>query len=111
MSGQDPLWRTEPPSIEDARAARDEAMERVESNADAEWRVLADQYLYRRIRTGLPFTTDDLWDDGLPKPREPRALGPVMMAAKRRGDIYDTGDMVRSRYRHATKITVWRRTP
>ena len=98
---------TSSPSIESSRAQRDEAMERVEANAEMEWKIEAKRALWRRIRTKQPFTTDDLWDDGLTKPREPRALGPIVATAKRKGYLIDTGRMVQSRYRHATKVTVW----
>ena len=94
-------------TIEAARAARDESIAQVDAAADAAWRVTAKTALWALIRTGAEFSTDDLWDGGLPKPREPRALGPVILAAKRKGYIVDTGRMVQSRYRHATKITVW----
>jgi hypothetical protein len=86
-------------------------MARAESHALPEWKDQAKMVLWRRILSQQPFTTDDLWDDGLPKPREPRALGPIVSAAKRKGYLADTGRMVQSRYRHATKITVWQGTP
>lgn len=98
----------DPPTIESSRVQRDEAMARVDAHADLDWKIEAKRALWARIRTRQPFTTDDLWDDGLRKPREPRALGPVIATAKRKGYLVDTGQMVQSRYRHATKITVWK---
>lgn len=59
--------------------------------------------------TGKPFTPDDVWEMGLERPREPRALGPVMMRAARAGLIYPTGRWVKSENpaQHATPIREW----
>lgn len=56
-----------------------------------------------------PFTTDDFWDSGLEKPREPRAIGPVIMWGLRSGRIKWTGRLVKCRYasRHHTDIKEW----
>jgi hypothetical protein len=93
-----------------AMAARDEAVDRVERNADDGWNARALETV-RRIPSGTLFTSDDLWGDGLDEPREPRALGAVMRAAQRGGLAVPT-DSYRPSDRpvcHRNPKRVWRR--
>lgn len=95
--------------MSEATLARDEAMRRVEAGAEEEWkdhafeavRLLAnpaaDMYL---------ITPDDLWDY-VEKPREPRALGPVMTRAAKAGLIRSTIFHENSRNGHAPNIRIW----
>lgn len=76
--------------------ARDEAMQRVEDAAPDEWKDAADATVLKLARTGLPFTTDGVWNLMPVKPPEPRALGPVMKRAADAGHIRATGRYVKS---------------
>src|SRR6185437_118095 len=67
---------------------RDEAIRLVEANADERWFVHALSGVYDLSRTGLTFTTDDIWNyllDSEETTHEPRALGAVMRTAQKRG--------------------------
>ena len=94
-----------------AKAARDEALERVEGGAPEEW--LRDAHLkVHEVAYRLDdFTTDDLFEWGLWQPPEPRALGPVMLKAVRDGLIEKTGDYRQSRMPrcHGRPKAVYRR--
>ncbi len=96
----------------EARRLRDEAIKRVGDAADefvekAMWQVY---WLARRYEE---ITTDDLWvrlDVIGMKPREPRVLGAVMMAAKRHRWVEAT-DRVKQSKRpqcHCRPLRVWR---
>ncbi len=91
-----------------AREARDEAMGRVERNADEEWAKQAKRALAECIQTHDFFTTDDI--TGCPEPREPRAWGPILRAAAVAGYIENTGTTRQSAQVacHARPKTVWR---
>lgn len=84
-----------------ARAATDEAIERVERHADDDWKRLA----YRAVRwlasTRAEFTAEDAGDalrryypDA--QTHEPRAMGPIMKRAQRDGIIEATDHFRRS---------------
>ena len=95
-----------------ARAARDEAMGRVEENADEVWMQEARQALWetiKRIGTGGTFTTDDI---DCSTPHEPRAWGPIMLKAARARVIEKTGAMRESNSArcHARPKALWRVT-
>jgi hypothetical protein len=78
-------------SDELSRKARDEAIERVDDAAADRWKEDAWQLILRLSAAGAPFTTDDLWRAGLAMPREPRALGPMMLRAVRHKVCAPTG--------------------
>lgn len=89
---------------------RDEAMRRVDENAEDEWKTRADAAI---LKTGLElatFTSDDVWNTGLDEGHDPRALGPRMNTAARRGLIEKTGSFIASERRHMTPIVEWRLT-
>ena len=70
------------------------AMAQVEQNADAEWISTAKNVVWQLIREGQPFTSDIVWArlDALGvATHEPRALGPVMLAAARAGFMTKQG--------------------
>lgn len=98
-----------------AEEQRDVKMGQAEAAASAEWKDAARAAIWWLACNRREFTTDDVWDllqeRGVPEPREPRALGPLVFKALRSGAIRDTGRMGRSQRRHATKITVYERTP
>jgi hypothetical protein len=95
------------PSFATATAKRDAAIAQVDANADEDWKRYAFGFV-AELSSKLPsFTTDDLWDYGLIKPREPRALGPVMRRVAARGLIHQTGTYQKSRYRNCAPLPVW----
>jgi hypothetical protein len=97
-----------------ARAARDEAIERVDEHADPAWKEAAYAVVCAIVVEAPEFTTDRVWYElerqCVPGPREPRALGPVMQRARRAGLVVNTGRMQQSRsvVNHGRLITVWK---
>ena len=98
----------------DAEAARDEAVDRVERNADGDWMAAAQDAIGALVSARQEFTTDDVWAVlsgwGVPEPREGRAMGAVMRRAARSGLVVKT-DRVRNSVRaecHARPVAVWR---
>lgn len=78
-------------------AAREEGMERSEAAVCPEWRAAAERVLDNLIRSGEPFTTDDIIDSvGEPSYGDKRGLGGMMMSRARAGDIVATGYYVTS---------------
>lgn len=98
------------PSLLDAgRAARDAALERVEGGTSMTWARWADEAVRYVARRQQFFCSDDLWLAGLDKPREPRAMGPVMLRAVKAGICRRT-EMTRSSKipsQHAQPIRVY----
>lgn len=96
-------------ALDRARADRDQAMATVDANALGVWKRAAAQVIANLAATGREFTTDDVMD-ALAAQRhdvhDPRALGPVVMRAKRAGLIRHTG-YTPSRRRHASPIPVY----
>ncbi|MFJ7590154.1 hypothetical protein ACIQZO_22760 [Streptomyces sp. NPDC097617] len=95
------------PTLTAATAKRNNAVAQVDANADGEWKAYALGFIAELSGRMAQFTTDDLWDAGLIKPREPRALGPVMRRAAKRGLIATTGEFRASRYRNCAPLPVW----
>ncbi|MGW6571638.1 hypothetical protein ACWGAN_05605 [Streptomyces sp. NPDC054945] len=95
------------PTLTAATVMRDSAIAQVDAHADAEWKSYALGFIAELSGRMTQFTTDDLWDAGLIKPREPRALGPVMRRAAKRGLIATTGEFRASRYRNCAPLPVW----
>lgn len=93
-----------------ARANRDEAIRHVEEWGKIEWQRAA-YALGERIAQELPeFTADEFWRRGLPKPREPRALGPILLALQRARVIEATDRLVNTSQvlRNAAPVRIWR---
>lgn len=95
-----------------AEADRDNAMQQVSDNTNAEWR----NYVTNLIESRLDevFTADDVWErikvENTPYGvHDPRALGPVLVALQRRGVIVWTGEYRASVRRHLAPIKEWRR--
>ncbi|MFD3464838.1 hypothetical protein ACFWWM_00425 [Streptomyces sp. NPDC058682] len=95
------------PTLTAAATKRDAAIAQVDANADNAWKSYALGFIAELSAAMDEFTTDDLWDAGLIKPREPRALGPVMRRAAKRGLIATTGEFKASRYRNCAPLPVW----
>lgn len=108
---------TDTPSLFDALAAiqaTNEAIERVDRNANPDWKTHARAAIQFLARTRQEFTTDDVWEfmhqRGHDAPHEPRALGALMReAAKQR--LIEATDRVRPSERpqcHMNPKRVWR---
>lgn len=107
-----PEERTGPPIIDHAaaRAAGREAQERVDAHAAPEWKERAKAAIELVARTREYVSADDLWEIGLDKPREPRALGPIFTWAAKRHLIEKTGDYQPSGQvsNHGRPSALWR---
>ena len=72
----------------------------VEHGADPEWQAAVWLALRAVIARAVEFTTDEVWlvlaERGVPAPREPRALGPIMRQAVMLGLAESTGAMKKS---------------
>lgn len=93
----------------DVFAARDEAIERVDRNADPEWKRQALAVVQRLAQQRAEFISEDAWPY-LPPVREPRALGGIMRTAQARGWIEPTDRVVPSpsKVGHGRPSRVWR---
>lgn len=94
----------------EAKERRDSAVTAVAEHSEVSW-VFRAKALGRQIATEMgEFTSDEFWRRGLPKPAEPRALGPVLTALERDGVIEATDRFIRSAQvlRHTAPIRVWR---
>lgn len=95
-----------------ATDARDAAIARVATATDANWKAQV-WAVIERLPTGDEFTTDTIWqachDEGIGAPREPRALGALMVEAARSGLVAATDRYVSSQRVacHARPIRVW----
>lgn len=92
-----------------ALSARDEALERLAEQADADWkaRAYAAVLMTAFDRGAAGFIADDVWTY-LDLPPQPKALGAVLMRLAREKRIVPTGEVRPHPKRHATKTTVWR---
>lgn len=76
----------------DAARRRDEALERVADAADPDWMAAAWGALVEYLRVHPIFFVDDFWNETqLVRPRESRALGPVVLRAAREGLMKKSG--------------------
>lgn len=93
---------------EGARAARDEAISRVAESHEA-WISAALKAVRAIARSRQTFTTDDLWKH-VAAPEEPRAAGPLMLAAMKLGICVPTTQTSQSARKrcHARPLRVWR---
>lgn len=99
MTEEDVAEFVKQPSLFDEQAgieARDAAMRRVDQHADPDWKTRAQTVAQHVARTQATFTADDLWAH-IEKPREPRALGPVMKRLVKEGFAEPTGRHIPSR--------------
>jgi len=101
---------------EEGARRRDDGMQRADEHAPDDWKVHARAAVWQLARTGLPFTTDDVWllllGKGVAMPPEARALGAIMQAAARGGYIRKTGDYRESERAvcHRNPKAVWQGT-
>lgn len=94
----------------EARMARDVAVQKVGEWAEQDWTRNAVAMGKQIAREKSEFTSDEFWRRGLPKPREPRALGPVMSVLHRAGFIEPTDRLENTSQvlRHAAPVRIWR---
>jgi hypothetical protein len=96
-----------------ARGARDAAMEEAEENAHERWKRVAVSVI-RRVALERDFLTVDhvqeLMQMEKVETHENRAMGPMMLEARRRGWIESTRQTVQSvqKHCHANPRTLWR---
>jgi hypothetical protein len=92
-----------------SEAAKEEAMARVELHAEPLWKDSAYRMAVHLARVRQTFTVDDLWSF-IDKPREPRALGPLVLRLKKEGIWIETPERVKSKIpaHHQYPVTVYR---
>jgi hypothetical protein len=93
-----------------ADAARDEAIARVDAHASPNWKAEALEAVRSLCERQPEFIADDVWETGLPRPAEGRALGAVMMRATRLGFCVGTNEFRKSAQVqcHSNYRRVWR---
>lgn len=97
-----------------AQLAREDAISRVDEHAPVEWKEDALQRVRTLCDARHLFTTDAVWAllerDGVEPPHEPRAMGPVMLAAVRAGWCTNTGQYEKSvmTSNHRRPVAVYR---
>lgn len=79
------------------------------------WSELAYRTVELLTQRQATLTTDDVWRhiDHLPKPSDPRALGPVMLRAQRSGLLARSGSFRTSQHKanHKRPVSVWLAVP
>lgn len=78
-------------NVTEEALARDHAIATVEAHANPDWIAYARWMVERVARANEFFISDAVWEAGLPKVSESRALGPVMLWAKKQRFIEPTG--------------------
>ena len=100
-------------SLLGARGARDAAMEAAEENAYQKWKAEALKTI-RRVALEMDFFTVDRVQELMQLTKldthDNRAMGPMMLEARRRGWIESTRQTVQStqKHCHANPRTLWR---
>lgn len=95
--------------MNEATIARDEAIARVEGNADVLFMNAAANAIEQAAKTMPEFTTDDVEPLCMISAREPRAWGAAMMKAAKAGMIEQTDRIRRSNRKqsHCRPKQVW----
>lgn len=91
------------------RKFREAAMERVAKGTPPEWLAAMASAVMAVAREMSEFTTDEVWKKLGSQPREPRALGAVIMSLSRGGSIRRTGKFKQSKRPecHCRPLAVW----
>lgn len=84
-------------SLDEALRRRDAAITRVDEHASEEWKDRALETVYQVCLRKPYLSTNDVWAAGLERPREPRAMGPVMLRACNLKWCVKTGRQEKSR--------------
>lgn len=119
LFGDDPSalkpWQRSTVDLRRESVARtNEAIARVDRNANDEWKQAADDAIRYVTSRGDAFTADEVWwrleELGTVAPHEPRALGARLQAAKRAGLIVNSGQVVMSKRpeTHGSWVALWR---
>lgn len=87
---------------------RDQGIQRAWDGADADWRELAYETIVEHLRTHPTFFCDEIWEAGLPFPREARALGPVVLKVSKAGFMVKSGQYRPSVHSNLLEKPVWR---
>jgi hypothetical protein len=95
--------------IEQAKASRDEAIDRSDQNADPAWREAYFTALVAVARVKETFTADDVWErlaqvEHVANTKDNRAAGGIIMRAKRDGIIRLTDRVEPSRRKHCHRM-------
>jgi hypothetical protein len=91
-----------------------EAMDQVGANAQMVWKMAATNAIRDLAANNKEFVADDVWGllqrRGVPAPREPRALGPMMKLAAVAGICEWTGVHKQSRQslNHQRPVVIWK---
>lgn len=85
-----------------------EAIERVDQHAEAGWKQAALEAVRKTCEELPEFISDDIWERGLDSTREDRALGPVLMRAKKNGWCVKTNMLRPSVRSHLSGKPVWK---
>jgi DNA polymerase len=92
----------------DAARRRDAALVQVALGAGPDWMAAAWDALVDYLRTHPSFFVDDFWaDTSLERPRESRALGPVVLRAAREGLMAKSGQFRKSTASNMTEKPIW----
>ena len=92
------------------REIQNEAIGRAEAGADAIWKEAALRTVLKVASAHEHFTSDDVWESGLPSTRDNRALGAVFRKVGRAGMITKTNRVQTSRLHsrnHGRDVAVW----
>jgi uracil-DNA glycosylase len=92
----------------DAARRRDQALAQVADAADPEWVTEAWNALVEYLYTHETWFVDDFWSETrLRRPKESRALGPVVLRAARQGLMRKSGQFRKSSASNLTEKPVW----
>ncbi len=90
-----------------AAEVRDLALDAVDAAAPEIWKIAAKRVLCGLVASKQAFSTDDVWA-ALPQPPEPRAIGALIMAAAKSGQIRRVGWKPSERRAcHARPVAIW----
>lgn len=92
----------------EAEARRDDGMTRAAESSGEGWHRYAVAFIEEYARGHDRVFVDDLWESGLERPAQPKALGPAMLAASRAGIIAKTGEYRPSVSSNLLPKPVWR---
>lgn len=96
------------PSLFDIQAETERALQAVELHAEDAWKEHALEAVERTCRRLERFISDDIWDGGLESTREDRALGPILLKARKLGWCVKTGELRASKRSHLSGKPVWK---
>jgi uracil-DNA glycosylase len=92
----------------DAARRRDEALGQVADAADPSWMAAAWDAIVEYLKSHQVFFVDDFWiETELERPRESRALGPVVLRAAREGLMKKSGEFRPSTASNMTAKPCW----